>query len=57
MITIDVCMETVFADRAFLERPARIADAGFKAVELWFPELHRGLRMPRSSKRPATRPG
>jgi len=40
MITIDVCMETVFEDVPFLERPARIADAGFKALELWFPELH-----------------
>lgn len=40
MITIDVCMETVFADLPLLERPGRIAAAGFKAVELWFPELH-----------------
>lgn len=40
MITIDVCMETVFGDVPFLERPARIAAAGFKAVEAWFPELH-----------------
>lgn len=40
MITIDVCMETVFADLPFCERPVRIADAGFKAVEAWFPELH-----------------
>jgi hydroxypyruvate isomerase len=40
MITIDVCMETVFSDVPFLDRPARIAAAGFKAVELWFPELH-----------------
>ncbi|HSW46537.1 MAG TPA: TIM barrel protein [Phycisphaerae bacterium] len=40
MITIDVCMETVFSEVAFLDRPARIAAAGFKAVELWFPELH-----------------
>jgi len=40
MITIDVCMETVFEDVSFLERPARIAEAGFKTVELWFPELH-----------------
>ncbi len=37
---IDVCMETVFPDVPFLERPAKIAAAGFKAVELWFPELH-----------------
>jgi hydroxypyruvate isomerase len=40
MITIDVCMETVFADLPFCDRPARIAAAGFKAVEAWFPELH-----------------
>ncbi len=40
MITIDVCMETVFPDVPFLDRPARIAAAGFKALELWFPELH-----------------
>mgnify|MGYP000027826956 CR=1 FL=1 len=40
MITIDVCMETVFPDTPFLERPARIAAAGFRVVELWFPELH-----------------
>jgi len=40
MITIDVCMETVFADLPFCDRPARIADAGFKAIEAWFPELH-----------------
>lgn len=40
MITIDVCMETVFADLPLLERPSRIAEAGFKTVELWFPELH-----------------
>ncbi len=41
-ITIDVCMETVFPDVPYLERPARIADAGFKALELWFPETHIG---------------
>jgi hydroxypyruvate isomerase len=38
-VTIDVCMETVFADVPYVERPARIADAGFSTVELWFPEL------------------
>ena len=40
MITVDVCMETVFEDLPFLDRPARIAEAGFNTVELWFPELH-----------------
>lgn len=40
MITIDVCMETVFEDMPYLERPARIADVGFKAVEMWFPHLY-----------------
>lgn len=40
MITIDVCMETVFPDLPFLERPSRIAAAGFHRLELWFPELH-----------------
>ena len=40
MVTVDVCMETVFNDVPFLDRPARIAEAGFKVVELWFPELH-----------------
>jgi hydroxypyruvate isomerase len=40
MITIDVCMETVFEDVAFVDRPALIAAAGFKAVEAWFPEMH-----------------
>ena len=42
MITVDVCMETVFPDAPYLERPARIADAGFRAVEAWFPEMHLG---------------
>jgi len=37
-VTIDVCMETVFEDVPYLERPAHIAEAGFTAVELWFPE-------------------
>jgi len=40
MITIDVCMETVFTDVPFADRPARIAEAGFKVIEAWFPELH-----------------
>jgi len=40
MITIDVCMETVFEDVDFCDRPARIADAGFKALELWFADTH-----------------
>ncbi|MBN1421932.1 MAG: TIM barrel protein [Planctomycetes bacterium] len=39
MITVDICMETVFEDLPYIERPARIADAGFDAVELWFPEV------------------
>jgi hydroxypyruvate isomerase len=42
MIEIDVCMETVFPDTPFLERLPRIAAAGFRAVEAWFPELHMG---------------
>jgi hydroxypyruvate isomerase len=33
-------METVFEDVPFLDRPARIAQAGFRAVELWFPDQH-----------------
>jgi len=40
VITVDVCMETVFDDVAFLHRPALIAEAGFEVVELWFPEHH-----------------
>lgn len=40
MISIDVCMETVFPDVPYLDRPARIAAAGFKAIEAWFPEQH-----------------
>ena len=40
MITVDVCMETVFTDLPFLDRPARIAESGFTTVELWFPEVH-----------------
>jgi len=40
MITIDVCIETVFPDLPFLDRPAAVAAAGFQAVEAWFPELH-----------------
>jgi len=40
MITIDVCIETVFPDLPFLERPAAVAAAGFRAIEAWFPELH-----------------
>jgi hydroxypyruvate isomerase len=42
MIEIDVCMETVFTDVPFLERLPRIAGAGFRAVEAWFPEMHVG---------------
>jgi len=38
VITVDVCMETVFGDVAYLDRPARIAEAGFKAIEAWFPD-------------------
>ena len=40
MITIDVCMETVFSEVPYLDRPARIAAAGFKAIEAWFPDQH-----------------
>jgi hydroxypyruvate isomerase len=40
VITIDVCMETVFPDVPYLDRPARIAAAGFKAIEAWFPDQH-----------------
>lgn len=40
MIFIDVCMETVFEDTDYCDRPAKVADAGFKALEIWFPELH-----------------
>jgi hydroxypyruvate isomerase len=40
-------METVFEDLPFLERPARIAEAGFKTIELWFPELHEGCECPK----------
>lgn len=40
MITIDVCMETVFPDVPYLDRPARIAAAGFKVIEAWFPDQH-----------------
>jgi hydroxypyruvate isomerase len=48
MITIDVCLETVFADVPYLERPAKIAAAGFQAIEGWFPELHlKDAEMPR----------
>ena len=42
MITIDVCMETVFTDVPFLERLPRIAGAGFRAIEAWFPEMQVG---------------
>lgn len=38
MMTIDVCMETVFEDLPYLDRPVRIAAAGFKAIEAWFPD-------------------
>jgi hydroxypyruvate isomerase len=38
VIAIDVCMETVFPELPYLDRPARIAEAGFKAVEAWFPD-------------------
>ena len=58
MVTVDVCMETVFDDVPFLDRPARIAEAGFKVVELWFPELHlegRDCSRLRAASSPLTR--
>ncbi|HPP51830.1 MAG TPA: TIM barrel protein [Thermoguttaceae bacterium] len=38
MITIGVCLETVFTDRPAPERIARIRQAGFSGVEFWHPE-------------------
>jgi hydroxypyruvate isomerase len=38
MITVSVCLETVFTNLSVEERIARIAAAGYKSVEFWHPE-------------------
>ncbi len=38
MITLGVCLETVFTDRPVAERIALIRQAGFGCVEFWHPE-------------------
>lgn len=38
MVTLSVCLETVFTDRPVEERIERIRDAGYDAVEFWHPE-------------------
>ena len=38
MLTLGVCLETVFTDLPFEERIERIAEAGYDCVEFWHPE-------------------
>lgn len=38
MITLSVCLETVFPDLPVPERIARIARAGYSSIEFWHPE-------------------
>ncbi len=38
MLTLAVCLETVFTDLSVEQRMVRIAEAGFPAVEFWHPE-------------------
>ena len=38
MLTLSVCLETVFTDLPYDERIARIAEAGYTCVEFWHPE-------------------
>ena len=38
MATLSVCLETVFTDLPYVERIARIAEAGYTCVEFWHPE-------------------
>jgi len=38
MVTLGVCLETVFTDRPVTERIAGIRRAGFRSVEFWHPE-------------------
>jgi hydroxypyruvate isomerase len=38
MATISVCLETVFTDLPAEQRIAKIAEAGYRAVEFWHPE-------------------
>ncbi|MEA1950048.1 MAG: TIM barrel protein, partial [Planctomycetota bacterium] len=38
MVTLGVCLETVFTDLSVEERIAKIAEAGYAAVEFWHPE-------------------
>ncbi len=38
MVTLSVCLETLFTDLSVEERIARIAEIGFRSVEFWHPE-------------------
>lgn len=38
MVTLGVCLETVFTDLPVEQRITKIAEAGYKAVEFWHPE-------------------
>jgi hydroxypyruvate isomerase len=38
MVTLGVCLETVFADQPVDQRIAKIAAAGYRSVEFWHPE-------------------
>ena len=38
MVTLSVCLETVFTDSPIEERIARIAASGYRAIEFWHPE-------------------
>ncbi len=38
MVTLSVCLETVFTDLPVEKRIEKIAEAGYEAVEFWHPE-------------------
>ena len=38
MVTLSVCLETVFTDLPVDKRIEKIAEAGYGAVEFWHPE-------------------
>ena len=38
MVTLSVCMESVFTDSPIEERIAKIAASGYRAIEFWHPE-------------------
>jgi len=38
MVTLSVCLETVFTDQPVDKRIEKIAEAGYRSVEFWHPE-------------------